>query len=239
MASERDAERVVENGVVRYRRPPEVQKRNAPSPRGRTLTDEQIDGLAPIAEEDLSRALGTMSVDNILKGKTQGYKKRNGLGRSRSLDIMLRRAKALELRRAGFTWQEIANRKSLGYNSARNAQRDVHRLLQQMIDTPAKEVLALELSRLDAITQALWTNVRNGDLAAIDRIYAAMRMRHTLLGLDQININHSVVTVTDLDREIERLTSEMKKYEDGSRDQGGTSISDAEELEEARKAAGL
>jgi hypothetical protein len=216
-----------------------MPKRNQASPKGPRLTEGQIEGTESISTEDLSNALGGVSVDNILKGKRVGYKRRNGLGRARSLDTMLRRAKALELRRAGFTWQEIANRKSLGYTSARNAQRDVHRLLQQLIDTPAKEVLAIELSRLDAITQALWQQVRNGDLPAIDRIYSAMRIRHSLLGLDQININHSVVTVSDLDREIERLTVEMKKYDEGARDSGGTSISDQEELEEARRAAGL
>lgn len=206
------------------------------------MSDRQIDGLDEIDDTDLSAALGTMSVDNLMKGKTHGYKKRHGAGRPRNLDILLRRAKALELRRAGFTWQDISNRKALGYKDARQAQRDVHRLLQQMIDTPAREVLALELSRLDAITQVLWNAVRQGDLASIRELMQSMRMRQDLLGLTKINIQHQHVTVTDLDNEIHRLTRELEKLDgvsDEGRDVGGTSVSDRDELEEARKAAGL
>lgn len=237
MATDKDSIRVVENGVVRWKRPPGVQKRNAPSPKGRTLSDEQIDGTEEITEDELSRALGGMSVDNLMRNKSHSYKKRNGLGRPKSLDVMLRRAKALELRRAGFTWQEIANRKVLGYSSARAVQRDVARLLSQMIDVPAREVLGVELSRLDAITQALWSNVRSGDLASIDRVFTAMRHRAELLGLHHININHTVDVKTEMDKEIQRLTQELESLE--KKDEGGTSISNKDELEIARQAAGL
>lgn len=239
MANGKDSIRKVdENGVVRYHRPPGPH-RYAPSRNPRILSDAQIDNKAVVTEEELSEVIGGVSVHNILKGKRHSQKIREARGGPRSLDAMLRRAKALELRRAGFSWDEIANRKSLGYDNGRRAQRDVMRLLSQMIDTPAQEVLALELSRLDAITQALWQQVRNGELAAVDRLLNAMRMRQELLGLHKINITQTVVTVSELDKEIERLTADMKKYDEGSRDQSGTSISDREELEAARKAAGL
>jgi hypothetical protein len=241
MARRLDADRIVEeDGVVRYTREGR-SPRKAPSAQGRKLSDEQIDDLAPISEDDLSNALGGVSIRNLNAGKTLGQRKRRSLGSPRSLDALLRRAKALELRRAGFTWQEIADRKSLGYTTPRHVQRDVMRLLSQLIDQPAQEVIALELSRLDAITQALWQNVRNGDLPATDRLFMAMRMRQELLGLHKINIEHSVVTVSDLDREIARLTVEMSELDAKAkgRDEGGTSISDRQELEEAQRAAGL
>jgi hypothetical protein len=238
MARASDAEKYIdEEGRTRYRRPPGRPIRQ--TSKSRSLTDEQIEGTAPVDDSQLEQALGGMKLDNLLKNKSQGYKKRHGFGRPRSLDVLLRRAKALELRRAGFTWQEIANRKSLGYSSARNAERDVHRLLQQMIDTPAKEVLALELSRLDAVTQVLWQQVRGGDLGAINALFQSMKMRADLLGLNQINIRHEHVTVNDLDQEIERLTKELEQFDKDERDSEGTSISDKEELEAARRAAGL
>ena len=132
------------------------------------------------------------------------------------LKVMLRRAKALELRRAGFTYEEIAARPELPYkgNTGRVAA-DMRELLNQVIEVPAKDVLGIELSRLDAMTQTLWKKCREGDLPSIDRLLRVMRHRQDLLGL-AAPVRHEVVTKDHMDKEVERLLNEFNRMSEGT-----------------------
>ena len=49
---------------------------------------------------------------------------------------------------------------------------------------PAKEVLKLELERLDAILLSIWKAISQGHLGAIDRAIKIMERRTRYLGLD-------------------------------------------------------
>lgn len=122
------------------------------------------------------------------------------------IDVAKRRAEALELRRAGLTFQDIADR--LGYKHRSAAHKDVQRALEKLIFEPAQDVLALELSRLDALTQTLWAQARRGDLQAIDRIVKLMNRRAKYLGLDAPE-RHEVITLDAIEAEIARLSSEL------------------------------
>ena len=109
---------------------------------------------------------------------------------ARRIDVARRRARLLELRRAGLTFQEIVDQHpDLGYKRASNAAQDATRALRKVLEEPARDVLALELSRLDALTQALWTAARRGDVKAVDRIVRIMERRARLLGLDYADRN--------------------------------------------------
>lgn len=88
----------------------------------------------------------------------------------------------LELRKAGATWQEIAN--ALGYSDQSSAKRAVDRLMNGIKLDAAKDVVALDLQRLDEYqmrcTQALR---QTGDLNQIDRLLRIMEARYRLLGI--------------------------------------------------------
>ena len=89
---------------------------------------------------------------------------------------------ALELRKAGVTYEEIAKR--VGYNSKGRCYDAIMRLLRKTAQEPADEVRRLEINRLDALWLRAYTQVQKGDLGAIDRCLRIMERRARLLGLD-------------------------------------------------------
>ena len=92
-----------------------------------------------------------------------------------------RHLRALELRKAGATYQQIAD--ELGYAGPRGAHKAVASALKATLKEPAEEVRTLELARLDAALLAIWRRVTRGEEKAIDRLLAIMKKRMELLGL--------------------------------------------------------
>ena len=90
--------------------------------------------------------------------------------------------RALELRKAGATFEQIAD--SLGYAFPAAAAKAVKTALKRTIQEPADEVRELELARLDAMLFAIWPRVKQGNLQAIDRALKIMARRAEYLGLD-------------------------------------------------------
>ncbi len=93
-----------------------------------------------------------------------------------------REREALELRKAGKTFDEIA--RALGYSERGGAAKAVSRALAATIQEPADELRRLEVARLDALWSALWPLATDGQLAAVDRCLAVQSRRARLLGLD-------------------------------------------------------
>ena len=97
-----------------------------------------------------------------------------------------RQAKALELRRMGKGYVEIAVHLGIGKSQA-------HRLVQEglsdaraQVDADASELKAEELSRLDAMLSGLWPDARKGHLGAVDRVLRIMERRAKMLGIDAV-----------------------------------------------------
>jgi hypothetical protein len=90
---------------------------------------------------------------------------------------------ALELRKAGASYQTIAER--LGYRSSSGAHKAVSSALKATLREPADELRELEVTRLDAALLAIWRRVQSGDERAIDRLLGIMKRRAALLGLDR------------------------------------------------------
>ncbi len=95
-----------------------------------------------------------------------------------------RQVKALELRRMGKGYIEIAAALGIGKSQA-------HRLVQAgltdaraQISGEADELRAEELSRLDGMMSGVWPAARKGSVGAIDRVLRIMERRSRLLGLD-------------------------------------------------------
>lgn len=91
-------------------------------------------------------------------------------------------AKALELRKEGKTYRDIAD--DLGYTNPGNAYRAVQDALKEVTREPAEEVLQLELSRLDMLLTAMLPYAMQGDEKAVLRVLNIMDRRAKYLGLD-------------------------------------------------------
>ncbi|WP_394849646.1 hypothetical protein LZC95_19615 [Pendulispora brunnea] len=89
-----------------------------------------------------------------------------------------RRARALEFRRAGVSYEAIATQ--LNYTDPLAARWDVAQGLRGAVQDEPDDCARLELERLDAMLLGLWQRARQGDEAAIDRILRIMesRVRH-------------------------------------------------------------
>lgn len=93
-----------------------------------------------------------------------------------------KRARALELRKAGATYDQIA--RQVGFSERGAAYRAVQTALLEITQEPAQEVRQLELERLDAMLLGLWPAARKGKEGAVDRVLRIMERRAKLLGLD-------------------------------------------------------
>ena len=96
-----------------------------------------------------------------------------------------RRAALLRLRRQGLQYVDIVEQHpELGYSSASAARKDCQRALAVVVAEPAKDLLTLELSRIDELWQAIHERGMAGDLWAIDRLMRMSERRAKLAGLD-------------------------------------------------------
>ena len=93
-----------------------------------------------------------------------------------------RHLQALELRKAGATYQAIAEQ--LGYAHGKSAYKAVASALRATLREPAAGVRELEVARLDSALLAVWRRVQAGDDKAIDRLLRISERRAKLLGLD-------------------------------------------------------
>jgi DNA-binding transcriptional MerR regulator len=87
----------------------------------------------------------------------------------------------LELRAAGYSYAEIAQ--ILGYRSKAGAWDAVHRAIRATEREDAKQLLALELERLDTAQRAIWDKVQAGDVSAVRALVSIIQTRAKLLGL--------------------------------------------------------
>jgi hypothetical protein len=138
--------------------------------------------------------------------------------------------RVLELRRAGFTFQRIAE--EVGYKQASGAQRALERIMARNIPQLPKEYVWQELDRLDRMQVALWPRAMKGDDRAINTIIRLMERRAGYLGIDApTKVQAEVVNydgTRDIDGDIERIvnlirgvdTSEPMEMESGTGESG-------------------
>jgi DNA-binding CsgD family transcriptional regulator len=92
-----------------------------------------------------------------------------------------REARALDMRKAGATYQQIANTLNVSRPAAyKMVARSLHEMKAEHVD----EVRQLELTRLDALVLALWKQALAGDVQVVDRVLKIMDRRAAYLGLD-------------------------------------------------------
>ena len=98
------------------------------------------------------------------------------------LALRERQRRALELRLAGHTYQQIAD--ALGSKSKCGAYKAVEGALREVTREPAEAVRELELQRLDAMLAALWPQMQKSDIQALAGCLRISERRCRLLGLD-------------------------------------------------------
>lgn len=100
---------------------------------------------------------------------------------TRKTEIIDAARQALELRRDGASYRDIADRLDVSISTA-------HKYVQrELSDIPAAErvqLRELEAARLDALQALAWPLARTGDLAAIRECRAISESRRRLFGLD-------------------------------------------------------
>jgi len=110
---------------------------------------------------------------------------REGKTSRRKLEVAERRRKVIELRLAGLKYREIFERyPDLGYRSVSAIAQDVTRALDQFVGEPVRELVAVEMARLERLNQALWPRAMQGDLQAIATGVRLSESRRKLSGLD-------------------------------------------------------
>lgn len=123
-------------------------------------------------------------------------------------DVIEKERRVLELRRAGLTFDVIAQ--EVGYSNASGAYHAFTRAMKRTLQQAgADELRELELDRLDRLQRFAWPQATQGNLRAIDSILRIMARRARLLGLDA-PIKQEVTTFeggTEIDREVQRLVA--------------------------------
>ena len=126
-----------------------------------------------------------------------------------------REIQAIELRRNGYTFDQIAIEMNL--NNRTHAWRIVQRALKRNVTEAVDDMRILEAERLDRLQYASWEKAVGGDLRAIDTSLRIMERRAKLFGLDAPNkIQAEVIEYqggTELDKEITRLVALLQEEE--------------------------
>src|SRR3990172_1602421 len=89
---------------------------------------------------------------------------------------------ALDLRKAGRTYEEIAQ--ALGYADRSTAYQAVMAALKSLPAQTAEEMRKLDGERLDQLLAAVWPRAASGDPAGVDAALRILARRARLMGLD-------------------------------------------------------
>jgi len=122
-----------------------------------------------------------------------------------------RRAQAINLRKAGLGYAAIAQQ--CGYAGPSGAYAAVMTALHAVTREPARELMDLEVARLDDLLLGLWADARKGNVAKIDRVLKIMQRRADLLGLDA---PRRFADATDTRRDAEQIAAEIGKTGDSA-----------------------
>lgn len=126
---------------------------------------------------------------------TQKKSVSKGSVNQRRISAAEKQARALNLRKAGYTFEQIAE--DIGYASPSGASKAVYAALKKTIQEPADELRKIELERLDVMLKSLWPFVLKGSPRHVEIALKIMDRRTAFLGLDaptQVE-DHRTVTI--------------------------------------------
>lgn len=129
-------------------------------------------------------------------------------------DKLNKEIKALEYRRAGYTYDQIA--KALQFKAGTTARTYVQKAMQRAVQEGTDELREIEAHRLDTAQAAIWQNVINGDVTAVNALIRIMERRSKLLGLDapvraEVDVTH-FDGGTEIDNEVKALAEFINNH---------------------------
>jgi hypothetical protein len=113
---------------------------------------------------------------------------------------------ALQLRRAGAGYEEIA--RQVGYRNSSGAYKAVRAALLKTLQEPSEDVRKLELERLDRLMLGIWPAAIGGNLEALDRVLKIMKHRAEITGLI---VNKTALTTPDGEQSYEPVDDESAR----------------------------
>jgi hypothetical protein len=135
------------------------------------------------------------------------------MARAYNPELFDKERKALELRRAGTSYDEIAV--ALGYAKGAGAWNAVQRAMKRTLrESGADEVRDQELDRLDRLQRAVWVRALQGDLPAVGAVLRIMERRSKMLGLDAPITANIAVEHFDgqtVDAEVQRIIATLQQ----------------------------
>lgn len=122
--------------------------------------------------------------------------------------IATRRVKALELRKAGFSYREIAKQLGVDVKTAHDDVMAELLVLREATVSDAKALREIELERSDVAIKGLWNKVKDGDTQAISALVRVQERRAKLLGIDAPAKSEQQHSFTLTPADISKLTDE-------------------------------
>lgn len=122
--------------------------------------------------------------------------------------------KCVELRKAGATWQAIAD--TVGYADPGHAYRGFQAVMKDYPREDVETARNIISDRYDAMIRALWPKVLKGNEWAIDRVTRISEAQAKLLGANRPEKLELSVGATALDTALRELEAEMKARAAGS-----------------------
>lgn len=113
--------------------------------------------------------------------------------RAQKAVVAERRKKALELRKAGATYDDIGKQLGISKHAAYKHVMAALKEIREEVAEDARDVLRLELERLDYMQMRLWQQVQQGHNGAVDRVLRIMERRAKLLGIDNVQQTDTTV----------------------------------------------
>lgn len=123
-----------------------------------------------------------------------------------------RQAKALELRRQGKSYQEIATVLKVTPTTVSTYVRQALEELRRSTEETTKEVFAIEAQRLDYITEKAFEAVEAGEKGAIDTFIRVLKRRAEMFGIDAPK--RAEINLTDGDQRWAMLSLMKPEYQD-------------------------
>lgn len=145
---------------------------------------------------------------------TGAIKKRRDKGQTSPTRIRSsqRQAQALELRKAGATYQAIADQ--LGYASAGSARESVKSALDKAIREPAEELREMELERLDQLLLVHWPKAMAGDNVSFNNVMRLQNRIAELAGYDRATKGGDVTNVVMIGGDSDDYIGALQKLRD-------------------------
>jgi hypothetical protein len=104
--------------------------------------------------------------------------------REKAIRALENRREAVDLRRKGKTYQQIADIMNMSVSSIHKTITVAMAKLKEEIEQDGAFIRALELDRLDNLQYAYWTAAMDGDINAGSQVLRIMERRAKLMGID-------------------------------------------------------